>query len=76
MSIEKDVRMSGADTERLKSKEYVELDGELQVRMDMARELKELGLESEAIERILSIRIREDAKNDMTEEGWPTDHTD
>lgn len=64
MSIEKDVRMSGVDTERLKSKEYVEQDGELQVRMDMAREFKELGLESEAIERILSIRIRAEGKEE------------
>ncbi len=39
-------------------------EGELQVRMDMARELKELGLESEAIERILSIRIRSEEKEE------------
>jgi hypothetical protein len=64
MCIEKDMRMSGADTKRLKSKEYVEQDGELQVRMDMAREFKDLGLESEAIERILSIRIRAEGKEE------------
>jgi hypothetical protein len=64
MSIEKDMRMSGADTERLKSKEYVEQDGDLQVRMDMAREFKDLGLESEAFERILSIRIRAEGKEE------------
>ena len=50
--------------EAAESREYHTHDGDLEVRMDMARELREMGREGEAIERILSIRIRGEGKEE------------
>ncbi len=50
--------------EAAESREYHTHDGDLEVRMDMTRELREMGLESDAIERILSIRIRSEGEEE------------
>ena len=60
------IEMKAIDQEggAAESREYHTQDGDLEVRMDMARELQEMGLKSEAIERILSIRIRAEGKEE------------
>lgn len=57
MKIEKEIKVVRPKDRIRESEKSYQQEGDLEVRMAMARELQETGLEAESIERILSIRI-------------------
>lgn len=57
MTQEKEIKVIKR-TERIRvSKKYFEREGDFKIRMAMAKELQDMGLKTDSIERILSIRF-------------------